>query len=67
MVSNPEEVTDVSPSLRITQTTVKKSARKPLRLFTNIFDFKNRTAIRRVECTKSKCRAIKFGNSRWNN
>ena len=49
MVSTPEEVTDVSPSLRINQTTAKKpSARKSLCLFTNIFDVKKRTAIRRV-------------------
>ena len=53
MVYTPQEVTDVSPSLRITQTTVKKlSDRKSLCLFTNIFDVKNRTEIRRVESEK---------------
>ena len=46
----------------MTQTTVKKpSARKSLCLFTNIFDAKNKTAKRRVESAKSKCRAIKVG------
>ena len=68
MVSIPEEVTDVSPSLRINQTTAKKpSARKSLCLFTNIFDVKKETSIRRVESEKSKCRAIKSGNSLWTN
>ena len=68
MVSTPEEVTYVSTSLRITQTTVKKpSARKSLYLFTNIFDVKNRTAIRHVESTKSKHRVVKVGNSLWTN
>ena len=44
MVSTPEEVTDVSPVLRINQTIVKKpSARKSLCLFTNVFDVKNIT------------------------
>ena len=39
MVSTPEEDNDVSPILRISQTTVKKpSAVKSLCLFTNIFD-----------------------------
>ena len=46
------------------QTTVKKpSARKPLRLFTNIFDVKNISSIRHVGAAKSKYRAIKFGSS----
>ena len=49
MVSTPEEITDDSPSFYMTQTTVKKpSARKSLRLFTNIFDVKNRTFVRHV-------------------
>ena len=66
MVSTPEEVTEVSTSLRITQTKVKKpSAWKSLCLFTNIFDVKKRTAIHRVESAKSERRTIKFGNSPW--
>ena len=53
MVSKPEEVTGVSLSLFIPQKTVKKpSANKSLCLFTNIFDAKKRTAIRRVESAK---------------
>ena len=68
IVSTPEEVTDVIPILRITQTTVKKpSARKSLFLFTNIFYVKNRTAIRCFESEKSKHRAIKVGNILWTN
>ena len=39
MVSYPEEITEGRPSFPMTQTTVNKpSARKSLRLFTNIFD-----------------------------
>ena len=68
MVTNPEEITYVSPSLCITQTTVKKpSAGKSLCLFTNIFDVKKRSAIRHVESEKSKLRAIKVGISLWTN
>ena len=49
MVSTPEEITNDSPSLNMTQTTIKKpSARKSLYLFTNIFDVKKRTAIHTV-------------------
>ena len=62
IVSNPEEITDDSPIFPMTQTTVKKpSASKSLRLFTNIFDIKKRTAICCVGATKSKIRAIKYG------
>ena len=62
MVSTPEEITDDSPSLPMTQMTVKKpSDRKSLRLFTNIFDVKNRTAICHVGAEKSKHGAIKSG------
>ena len=40
MVSTIEEITDDSPSLPITQTTIMKpSARKSLRLFTNVYGF----------------------------
>ena len=64
MFYTPEEVTDVSYILHITQTTVqKKGARKSLYLFTNIFDVKKRTAIHRVESAKSKRRYIKVVNS----
>ena len=46
MLYIPEKITDVSPSLRKTPTTVKKtSASKSLCLFTNIFDIKNITSI----------------------
>ena len=49
MISTPDEVTDVSPSFSINQTTVKKpSAKKSLCLFTNIFNVKKRTATRHV-------------------
>ena len=53
MVSTPEVVTYDSPNVPMTSTPVKKpSARKSLCLFTNIFDVKKRTAIRRVESEK---------------
>ena len=58
MVSNPEEITTYSPSLPMTQTTVKKpSASKSLCFFINIFDVKKITAIRRVGAAKSKRRS----------
>ena len=64
MLSTTEGVSDVSSSLRITKTTVKKlSAIKSLCLFTKIFDVRKRIAIRRVEAAKSKLRAIKVVNS----
>ena len=41
MVSTPEGVTDNSPNVPMTSTTVKKpSAKKSMCLFTNIFDVK---------------------------
>ena len=50
------------------QMTVKKpSARKSLRLFTNIFDVGNRTAIRRIGNEKLKRRSIKSGCGLWTN
>ena len=53
MVSTPEEVTDVSPSLSITQTTVKNPiARKALCLFTNILNVKKKTEKLFVGATK---------------
>ena len=68
MVYTPEEVTDVSASFHITQTTVNKPiSTKSLCLFTNIFDVKNKTDIRRVESEKLKRRAIKVVNSLWTN
>ena len=68
IVSTPEEFSDVSPSLRINQTTVKKtSAGKSLCLFTNILNVKKRTSICCVESGKSKHRAINVVNSLWAN
>ena len=62
MVYTPEEINYESPSLPMTQKKFKKpSARKSLCLFTNIFDVKKRTYIRRVGAAKSKRRAIKYG------
>ena len=67
MVSTTEEITDDSPSFTMNQTTVKKSARKSLCLFTNISDVKNKTAKRCVGAAKSKLRSIKVGNILWTN
>ena len=62
MVSTPEEITYYSPILPMNQTKIKKtSARKSLRLFTNIFGVKKGTDIRHDGAAKSKCRAIKYG------
>ena len=50
----------------MTQTTFKKpSARKSLCLFTNIFDIKKRTDIRRVGSEKSKIIAINSECGLW--
>ena len=50
----------------MTQTTVKKlSAGKSLCLFTNIFDAKNRTVVRRIGAAESKRRSFKAGFSLW--
>ena len=66
MVSTPDEVTDVSPSLRKNPTTVKKpSDRKSLCLFTNLFDVKKKTLKLCVGAAKSKLRSIEVGNSPW--
>ena len=66
MVSTPEGDTDNSPNLFMTSTLVNKpSSRKSLCLFTNIFYVEKKTAKRRIEAAKSKCRAMKVGNSMW--
>ena len=53
MFYTPEEITYDITSLTMTQVTVKKpSDKKQLRLFTNIFDVKKRTAIRCVGAAK---------------
>ena len=66
MFSTPEEITDYSPGLPVTQTIVNKpSTRKQLYLFTNIFDVKKITAIRRGVAAKSKRRANKAGCGLW--
>ena len=53
MVSTPEEITDVSSSLRKTPTPVNKPrVRKSLCLFTNIFDVKKKTAKHHVGSEK---------------
>ena len=53
MVSTPGQITDDTPSLPMTQTTVNKpSAMKSISLFTNIFDVKKRTAMHSVGATK---------------
>ena len=68
MVSTQEKITDYSPSLPMTQTTVKKpSARKSLCLFTNISVVKNITVICHVGSAESKFRAIKSGCGLWKN
>ena len=68
MVSTQEEITDNIPSLPMTQKTIKKlSFGKPLRLFTNTFGVKKRTAICCVGAKKSKSRSIKSGCGLWKN
>ena len=60
----PEEISDDSPSFPMTRTTVKKpTARKYLRLLTNIFYVKKRNYIYCIGDANSKLRAIKAGSS----
>ena len=62
----PEGVTDNSPNVLMTSTSVKKrSARKSLSLFTNIFYVKKKTAKRRIGAVKSKSRAMKVSTNLW--
>ena len=66
MVSTHEGFTGDSPIYSSTSTPVKKPhARKSLCLFTNILDVKKKTATRRVGASKSKFKAIKYGNTPW--
>ena len=59
ILSTPEGVTDHSPNVHLTSSTVKKpSARKPLCLFTNILDVQPKTAKRRFVAVKSRCKAM---------
>ena len=53
MVSNTERFTDNSPITPGTPIIVKKrSARKSLRLFTEVLDVKNKTTVRRIGAAK---------------
>ena len=64
MISTPEEITDDSHSLPMTQTTVKKpSPGKSLHIITSIFDVKRRTAICHVGYSELELRVIKYGCS----
>ena len=66
MVSNPEGFTDESPISPMKSTPVKKpSSRKSLCLFTNILDANKKTANRRVEDSKYKHKAVKYGTTPW--
>ena len=66
ILSTPEGVTDNSPNVHMSSKPVKKpSARKSLRLFTNILDVKPKTAKRRFVATKSIRKAMKVCNSLW--
>ena len=58
--------TDKIPRSPITPTPVNNpSARKPLCLFTNMLDVKNKTATRQVRYAKSKRKATKSGSKPW--
>ena len=65
MVSTPEGFTNNRPISPMPSTPTKKpSARKPLCLFTKIFEVK-KTATRRVGDAKSKRKEIKFWKIPW--
>ena len=62
MVYTTEEITDNIPLFPMNKMIIKKlSARKSLPLFTNIFDVKKRTDIRRVGAAESKRISVKDG------
>ena len=62
-MSTPDKFTDNSPIPPGPPMIVKKcSASKSLRLFTEVFDVKKKTAVRRVGAAKSKIKAIISGN-----
>ena len=64
ILSTPEGVTDNSPNVNITSTSVKKpSARKSLCLFTNILAVKPTTAKRRFVAAKYRHKAMIVCNS----
>ena len=64
MFSNTYRLTDNRPRSTMKPTPVNKpSARKSLRLFTNILYVKKKAAICRVGSTKSKRKAIKPGTT----
>ena len=52
-------------SLRPPMISKKCSAGKPIRLFTEVFFVKIKTAIRRVGPAKSECKAIRAGSKFW--
>ena len=65
MASTTEGFTNNIPISPRTSTPVKEpSAQKPLCMFTNVLEV-NKTAYRQVGASKSKRKAIKFGNTPW--
>ena len=66
MVYTPDIFIDNSPISPGTPMIVKKCiARKSIRLFTEVLDVKNKTAVRRVYAPKLKSEAIIAGNMFW--
>ena len=65
MVSNPEGFTNNSPISSMISTPIKKlSAQKSLFMFTKMLYVK-KTAYRQIGASKSKRKALKFGNTPW--
>ena len=66
MVSTPERFTYNSPMSSGPPNIVKNcSARKQLRLFTEVLYVKNKTAVRRLCAAKSECKEIRAGRMSW--
>ena len=66
MVSNPDRFTDngtLSPGPSVT--VINPSARKSLRIFTEVLDFKKNTYVFRVGAAKSKSKATRAGSVLW--
>ena len=68
MVSNTDIFTDNSPMSPVPPMNVKKySAIKSFRLFTEILDVKNKTAVQQVGDAKLKRKAVREGSMFWSN
>ena len=66
MVSTSEVFANNSPISTMKSSPVKKtSAQKSLYIFTNVLDVNKTNSYRQIGASKSKRKAIKYGNTPW--